>query len=59
MIKDRPRRLQRLFANPALFFVTFGPSDCKPIPSLETANDTLIQYALRASEELRNILLDG
>jgi len=52
MIKDRPRRLQRLFAEPALFFVTFGTRDCKPIPSLEIARDTLVQYALRASEEL-------
>jgi hypothetical protein len=51
MIKDRPRRLERLFIDPPVFFVTFGTRDRKLIPSPEIAHDTFVRYAQRASEE--------
>ena len=52
MIKDWPRRLQRLFVGSALFFATFGTRDRKAIRSLEIGHHAFVRYALRASEEL-------
>ena len=50
MIKDRPRRLDLIYINPPLYFVTFATRDRKRIPSLDVAQTVLEQYAHRAIE---------
>ena len=49
MIKDRPRRLDLIYINPPLYFVTFATRDRKRIPSL-VAQAALKQYAHRGIE---------
>ena len=44
MIKDRPRRLDLIYINQPLYFVTFATRDRKNIPSLDSAQDALQQY---------------
>ncbi len=51
MIKDRPRRLDRLFVESPLYFVTFRTRDRKLLPSLEQSHDAFVSYATRASKE--------
>ena len=50
MIKDRPRRLDLIYINQPLYFVTFATRDRKRIPSLDIAQAALEQYARRAIE---------
>jgi putative transposase len=45
MIKDRPHRLNLIYVNQPLYFVTFATRDRKPIPSLHRAQLALEQYA--------------
>ena len=51
MIKNRPRRLERLFVDSPLFFLTIGTRDRKQIPSLELSHETFVRYAVRAWEQ--------
>jgi len=44
MIKDRPRRLDLIYINQPLYFVTFATRDRKSIPSLDRAQVALQQY---------------
>jgi REP element-mobilizing transposase RayT len=44
MIKDRPHRLDLIYINQPLYFVTFATRDRKSIPSLDSAQDALQQY---------------
>ena len=44
MIKDRPHRLDLIYVNQPLYFVTFATRDRKSIPSLDSARDALQQY---------------
>jgi REP element-mobilizing transposase RayT len=44
MIKDRPHRLDLLYINQPLYFVTFATRDRKRIPSLDDAQIALAQY---------------
>ena len=48
MIKDRPRRLDLIYVNQPLYFVTFCTRNRKKIPSLECAHLTFKKYAERA-----------
>jgi REP-associated tyrosine transposase len=50
MIKDRPRRLNLIYINKPLYFVTFATHDRKRIPSLDVARAALEQCAHRAIE---------
>jgi len=50
MIKDRPHRLDLIYINQPLYFVTFATRDRKRIPSLDVAQAALGQYARRAIE---------
>jgi putative transposase len=50
MIKDRPHRLDLIYTNQPLYFVTFATRDRKRIPSLDGAQAVLEQYAHRAIE---------
>jgi REP element-mobilizing transposase RayT len=50
MIKDRPHRLDLIYSNQPLYFVTFATRDRKRIPSLDGAQTVLEQYARRAIE---------
>jgi REP element-mobilizing transposase RayT len=50
MIKDRPHRLDLIYINQPLYFVTFATRDRKKIPSLDVAQAALDQYAHRAIE---------
>jgi len=52
MIKERPRRLDSIYINQPLYFVTFATRDRKRIPSLDDAQVVLEQYARRAIENL-------
>jgi REP element-mobilizing transposase RayT len=45
MIKDRPRRLDLVYINQPLYFVTFATRDRKTIPSLNRAQVALEQFA--------------
>lgn len=51
MIKDRPHRLDLIYINQPLYFVTFATRDRKRIPSLDRAEAVLEQYARRAIEK--------
>ena len=51
MIKDRPHRLDLIYINQPLYFVTFATRDRKRIPSLDSAQCALEQYAHRAIEK--------
>ncbi len=44
MIKDRPRRLDLVYINQPLYFVTFATRDRKRVPSLHRAQLALEQY---------------
>jgi len=50
MIKDRPHRLDLIYINQPLYFVTFATRDRKRIPSLDVAQAALEKYAHRAIE---------
>jgi putative transposase len=50
MMKDRPRRLDLIYVNQPLYFVTFATRDRKRIPSLDGAQAVLEQYGHRAIE---------
>ena len=50
MIKDRPHRLDLIYINQPLYFVTFATRDRKRIPSLDVAQAALGHYARRAIE---------
>jgi putative transposase len=50
MIKDRPRRLDLIYINQPLYFVTFATRDRKRIPSLDDAQTAVEQYARCAIE---------
>jgi len=50
MIKDRPHRLDLIYINQPLYFVTFTTRDRKKIPSLDGAQAVLEEYARRAIE---------
>jgi putative transposase len=50
MIKDRPHRLDLIHINQPLYFVTFTTRDRKKIPSLDSAQAVLEEYARRAIE---------
>jgi putative transposase len=50
MIKDRPHRLDLIYSNQPLYFVTFATRDRKRIPSVDGAQTVLEQYARRAIE---------
>jgi REP element-mobilizing transposase RayT len=50
MIKERPRRLELIYINQPLYFVTFATRDRKRIPSLDDAQIALEQYVRRAIE---------
>ena len=58
MIKDRPHRLDLIYSNQPLYFVTFPTRDRKRIPSLDGAQTVLEQYAHRAIENF-NVALGG
>jgi REP element-mobilizing transposase RayT len=45
MIKDRPHRLDLIYINQPLCFVTFATRDRRSIPSLDCAQFTFQQYA--------------
>jgi REP element-mobilizing transposase RayT len=45
MIKDRPHRLDLIYINQPLYFVTFATRDRRSIPSLDCAQLALQQYA--------------
>lgn len=45
MIKDRPHRLDLVYINQPLYFVTFATRDRKRIPSLDRTQLALQQYA--------------
>lgn len=51
MIKGRPPRLDRLFPDPPLFFVTFATRDRKRITRLADLHTAFERYARRASAE--------
>jgi putative transposase len=50
MIKDRPHRLDLIYINQPLYFVTFATRDRKRIPSLDVAQAALEQYGHCAIE---------
>ena len=50
MIKHRPHRLDLIYTDQPLYFVTFATRDRKRIPSLGRAQTVLDQYARRAME---------
>jgi REP element-mobilizing transposase RayT len=50
MIKDRPHRLDLIYINQPLYFVTFATRDRKEIPSLDRAQGVLEDYGHRAFE---------
>ena len=45
MIKDRPHRLDLIYINQPLYFVTFATRDRRSIPSMDCAQFTFQQYA--------------
>ena len=45
MIKDRPYRLDLIYINQPLYFVTFATRDRRGIPSMDCAQFTFQQYA--------------
>jgi putative transposase len=51
MIKDRPRRLDLIYPDSPVFFVTFCTRDRKQISSLEKATQAFEHYANRAADE--------
>ena len=50
MIRDRPHRLDLIYVNQPLYFVTFATRDRKRIPSLDGAKAVLENYAYRTIE---------
>ena len=51
MIKDRPHRLDLIYINQPLYFVTFATRDRKSIPSIDCAQFT--SQAIRSLRELQ------
>ncbi len=51
MIKDRPRRLDLVFADAPVYFVTFCTRDHQEIPSLPEAFSEFERYSKRAHEQ--------
>jgi REP element-mobilizing transposase RayT len=45
MIKDRPHRLDLIYINQPIYFVTFATRDRRSIPSMDCAQFTFQQYA--------------
>jgi len=56
MIKDRPHRLDLIYVNQPLYFVTFTTRDRRVIPSLDHAQVVLQRYA-RCGVEKFNVAL--
>jgi putative transposase len=50
MIKGRPRRLELIYIDQPLFFVTFSTRNRKIIPSLERAHDAIRRYGDAATD---------
>jgi REP-associated tyrosine transposase len=51
VIKDRPRRLDRIFSRAPVFFITFRTRDRKRINSLISANNAFVIYGKDALEK--------
>jgi putative transposase len=51
VIKDRPRRLERIFSDAPLYFVTFCTRDRQTIDELHRVNAPLMSYCTRALEQ--------
>ena len=51
MIKNRPRRLDLIYLNQPLYFVTFTTRDRRAIRSLDDAQLALQRYARRGSDK--------
>ena len=51
MIKDRPHRLDLIYVNQPLYFVTFTTRDRRAIPSLDDAQLALQRYALCGTDK--------
>jgi putative transposase len=51
MIKKRPPRLYRVFADAPLYFVTFSTRDRRPLVSLSAAHGAFVTYAQRAYDD--------
>jgi putative transposase len=51
MIKDRPRRLDRVYPSEPLYFVTFCTRNRRPFPSFEQTQSALEVYAKRGLRE--------
>src|SRR5439155_18350280 len=51
VIKDRPRRLDRIFSHAPIFFVTFCTQDRKRIGSLVNAHSAFVKYGKGAAEK--------
>ena len=56
MLKDRPHRLDLIYVNQPLYFVTFATRDRRAIPSLEDAHLALRRYG-RCGIEKFNVAL--
>ncbi|HET9419220.1 MAG TPA: transposase, partial [Chthoniobacterales bacterium] len=51
MIKHRPHRLDQIFVDQPLFFVTFCARNRRKLPSLDCAKAALETYAMRGHTE--------
>ena len=51
MIKDRPRRLDLIYINQPLYFITFTTRDRRAIPSLDDGQLALQRYARCGSDK--------
>ena len=51
MIKNRPPRLDRVFAHAPVYFVTFCTRDRRPLSSLPLAHESFVAYAKRAYDD--------
>ena len=51
VIKDGPRRLDRIFSRAPVFFITFCARDLKRIEPLTNANNALVKYGKDALEK--------
>lgn len=56
MIKGRPQRLEFIFANEPVYFVTFCTRDRRKIPDLSKAQTALETYAQRGFDEFGTAL---
>jgi REP element-mobilizing transposase RayT len=51
MIKDRPRRLDRIFSRAPIFFVTFCTRDRRRVDPLDQVKAAFITYCVRGLQE--------